>query len=154
MSPKSSDGENSFRICVKSEPIFSGWNNRPCLEPWKKCEFAALIFGQRGFRFDRQIMNARQLCFEVGSLVMGLLFLIFPKPIWAGFCRFCKFTWSGDEEDAFYKIRRDAWKKTYGITPDSLDESKVPKIFNLIGVVFLILAVVFVVLSIVFRNSK
>ena len=127
---------------------------KPCLGLGRNCEFAGLIFGKRGFRFGARIMNTRQLCFEVGSLIMGLLFLIFPKPIWVGFCRFCKFTWSGDEEDAFYKIRRDAWKKTYGITPDSLDESKAPKIFRLIGVGFLILAVVFVALSITFRNSK
>ncbi len=131
-----------------------GMNRRPCLELGGNRRIAGLIFGRRGFRFEARIMNTRQLCFEVGSLIIGLVFLIFPKPIWVGFCRFCKFTWSEDEEDFFYVMRRDTWKKFYGMTPDDLDESKTPKIFNLIGALFLILTVVFVVLSIVFRNSK
>ena len=82
----------------------------------------------------------------IGSLVVGLLFVIFPKPIGIGFCRFGQFTWKGHENDWAGKIRQEMRKTFPAFSPD-YDETKAPKIFRLLGVAFLIQAVVFFILS-------
>jgi hypothetical protein len=86
------------------------------------------------------------LWFGVTSLVVGLLFVIFPKPIGVGFCRVSKWTWKGHEDDLAGKMRQEMRRSFPSFSPD-YDEKKTPKIFRFLGIVFLIQAVVFFILS-------
>jgi hypothetical protein len=91
-------------------------------------------------------MSAPELYGGIGSLVVGLIFVIFPKPIGIGFFRFGQLTWKGHENDLAGKIRQEMRKALPAYSPD-YDKTKAPKIFQFLGVVFLIQAVVLFILS-------
>jgi len=91
-------------------------------------------------------MSAQILYGGIGSLVVGLLFVIFPKPIGVGFCRIGKFVWKGHEDDLAGKLRQEMKKAFPAFSPD-YDEAKAPKRTRFLGVVFLIQAVVLFILS-------
>jgi hypothetical protein len=90
------------------------------------------------------------LCGGIGSLVMGLLFVLFSKAIGAGFCRYGKWTWKGHEDDLAGKIRQKLQREFPAFSP--YDEATAPKKIRLLGVVFLVQAVVFFILSAVTWN--
>jgi hypothetical protein len=101
----------------------------------------SLSDGQLSFPTTSRIMSAPELYGGIGSLVVGLLCVVFPKPIGIGFRRIGKWTWKGHENDVFGKaIPFLSRKKIY-------NETEAPKIFRLLGIVFLIQAVVFFILS-------
>ena len=77
--------------------------------------------------------------------MIGLLFVIFPKPIGVGFCRLGKRTWKGHEDDLAGKARQEMQRAFPAFSP--YDEAKAPKTFRFLGVVFLLQAVVFFILS-------
>jgi hypothetical protein len=91
-------------------------------------------------------MSTPELYGGIGSLVVGLLFVIFPKPIGVGFCRFGQLTWKGHENDLAGKIRQEMRKALPAFSPD-YDKAKAPKVIQFLGVVFLIQAVVLFILS-------
>jgi len=91
-------------------------------------------------------MSASLLYGGIGSLVVGLLFILFPKPIGFGFCRIGQWTWKGHEDDLAGKIMQEMSRAFPKFSPD-YDKTKAPKTFRFLGVIFLIQAVVFFVLS-------
>jgi hypothetical protein len=95
-------------------------------------------------------MSAPELYGGIGSLVIGLLFVVFPKPIGVGFTRIGKSIWERHEkkcgDDLITKMRRETRKAFPAFSPD-YDEAKAPKTFRLLGIVFLIQAAVFFILS-------
>ena len=88
------------------------------------------------------MLGPPELYFGIGSLVVGLLFILFPKPIGVGLCRIGKWTWKGHEDDWAGKMRQ----VLPAFSPD-YDEAKAQKIVRFLGVVFLIQAMVFFILS-------
>jgi hypothetical protein len=91
-------------------------------------------------------MSAPALYGGIGSLVLGLLFVIFPKPIGIASCRIGKWTWKGHEDDLAGRMRQEMRRAFPAFSPD-YDETEAPRIFRFLGVVFLIQAVVFFILS-------
>ena len=86
-------------------------------------------------------MSAPELYGGIGSLVVGLLFVAFPKSIGVRFCRIGKAVRKGHGGDIVGKVIPFlAREKIY-------DEEEAPMVFRLLGVVFLIQAVVFFILS-------
>ena len=84
------------------------------------------VLWSRVFELDvSRTMSAPMLYGGIGSLVVGLLFVIFPKPIGIGFCRFGQFTWKGHENDWAGKIRQEVRKTFPAFSPD-YDEAKAP----------------------------
>ena len=91
-------------------------------------------------------MSAPELYGGIGSLIVGLLFIVFPKSIGIAFCRIGKWTWKGHEDDLAGKTRQEMRRALPAFSPD-YDEKKAPKIFRFLGVVLLMQAVVFFILS-------
>jgi len=93
-------------------------------------------------------MSAPELYGGIGSLAVGVLFVVFPKPIGVVFSRLGQSIWKRHENDAVGRIRREFQK---GLPFYSLDriyyEKRAPTILRFLGVVFLIQAVVFLILS-------
>jgi hypothetical protein len=93
-------------------------------------------------------MSAPELYGGIGSLVVGVLFVVFPKPIGVGFSRLGQSIWKRHEDDAVGQIRREFQKAFPFFSLDRIyDEKRAPMIFRFLGVVFLIQAVVFFILS-------
>jgi hypothetical protein len=93
-------------------------------------------------------MSAPELYGGIGSLVVGLLFVVFPKPIGVGFCRIGKWTWKGHEDDVFGKVSQEFGKAIPFLSREKIyNEAEAPRIFRFLGIVFLIQAVVFFILS-------
>lgn len=82
----------------------------------------------------------------IGSLVIGLLFVLFPKAIGVSFCRIGRWTWKGHESDLAGRMRQEMRRAFPAFAPD-YDETKAPRIFRFLGMVFLAQAVVFFILS-------
>jgi hypothetical protein len=92
-------------------------------------------------------MSAPELYGGIGSLVVGLLFVAFPKPIGVGFSRIGKAIGKRHEDDPVVGQMRKEMRKAFPAFSPDYDETKAPKIFRLLGVVFLIQAVFFFILS-------
>jgi hypothetical protein len=82
-------------------------------------------------------MSAPELYGGIGSLIVGVLFVVFPKPIGVVFSRIGRSIWKGHEGE-FFSLER---------IETIYDENRAPKKFRILGIVFLIQAVVFFILS-------
>jgi len=93
-------------------------------------------------------MSTPELYGGIGSLIVGILFVAFPKPIGVAFGRIGKSIWKRRGDDIFGQIRREVHKAVPQISPDRIyDEKHAAKVFRFLGVVFLMHAVVFFILS-------
>jgi hypothetical protein len=91
-------------------------------------------------------MSAPGLYFGIVSLVVGALFVAFPRLIGVGINRIGRSIWQRHENDLFGKMRRGMRKTFPAFSPD-YDDAKVPRVCRILGVVFLIEAVIFFILS-------
>ena len=91
-------------------------------------------------------MSAPEIYGGSGSIVVGVLFVAFPKFIGVGFNRIGRSIWKRHEDDLAGKVRREMRRQFPAFSPDD-DDAKVPKTIRFLGVVFLIQAVVLFILS-------
>lgn len=78
-------------------------------------------------------MNAAESYLGIGSFLIGLLFVLFPKPFSIGFARINEAIWKRHED--------------FLVPPDFYDETKIAKIFRQLGIVFMVQAVLLFIFS-------
>ncbi len=90
--------------------------------------------------------NSPVLLVGIASLVVGLLFAIFPKVFGVAFFRMRKKTLLRPENDWVVRIRQAMRRTLPAFSPD-YDEAKAPKVFRFLGVVFVVQAVALFIIS-------